>query len=508
MKRIILLVFWALVFSSCKENEKPRSGFGELTITGIQMLEGGQSSTIENTWIHQFNNTLNLNFINEDGQSFQVTLNPNDFSKSYSIEMPFGNYTYSGNQSAGDFSEFIPLKIDGTFQLNQERQSIILLADTEYGLITIAQSNSSQKPIFISHTSSSFFIKENVFYSYVKNGLNTTAEITIDGPLNKFRTINQITEFQHHAKTIVKKDEKQIDDFQKADFDLLKETILLDEENKPLNLKPSILDNLDLSLNESSGLAFINNRLFSVNDEGNTAKIQEINPLNGSLLREISIENVTNRDWEDLAQSDTHLFVGDFGNNNGTRKDLNILKISISDLLNSSSVTAEKIEFSFTDQVDFSGSMETNNFDCEGFFYLDNQLHLFTKNWENNRTRHYIINDQVSNQKVSPIEEFDSQGLITGADISEEGNTIVLLGYENKGIISQSFIWLLSDFDGTQFFSGNKRKTLLGSPSILSQTEGVIFRIDSEILISGEKINFTGIEVPAKLSEINLTGLD
>lgn len=508
MRKITFLVFLVLAISSCKENEKPRTGFGELSIVGIQLVDGIQSSTKDNVWTHKFNNTLNLKLLNEDGQSFQLTLDPNNFSKPYSLEIPYGNYTYSAKQLTGDFSEYLPLKIDGTFILNQGKQSIVLSAGTEYGLITITQSDLAQKPIFISHPSSIFFEKEKVFYSYGKNGLNTTVEISVDAPNNnKFRTVNRFIEYQHYAKTIVKKDEIGTDDFQKIDFEIVKEKILLDQQNKPLNLMPSIIEKLDASLNETSGLAYINNRLFSINDEDNSAKIQEINPLNGSLIREISIENASNKDWEDLAQSETHLFIGDFGNNRGVRKDLTILKVPISDLLSSTSVMAEKIEFFFADQVDFSGATETNNFDCESFFYLNNQLHLFTKNWGDNKTRHYIIKEEISNQKVLPIEEFNTQGLITGADISDDGKKIVLLGYENKGIISQSFICLISDFSGTQFFNGNTRKTFLGSPSILSQTEGVIFRSDSEIFISGERINFSGITIPPKLSEVNLTGL-
>ncbi len=507
MRKIAFLVFWILLVSSCKEDEKPRTGYGELSVTGINLINGSQTIPDGNTWSHKFNNTLNLNFLNEDGQSFQFAINPNDFSNPKSIELPLGNYNYSGEQMAGDFSEFLPLKIEGSFLLNQQKQSLILPADTEYGLITIAQSEVTQKPIFISHPSSTFFELENVFYSYVKNGLKTIAEISVDAPSNKFRFINQFVEFQHIEKIILKNDELETGSFQKVDFDIIKEKILLDQENKPLNLMPSVVEELNESLNESSGLAYINDRLFSINDGGNTAKIQEINPLDGSLIREISIENAINKDWEDLAQSETHLFIGDFGNNSGARKDLNILKIPISDLLGSSSVIAEKIAFSFADQVDFSGTMETNNFDCESFFYLNNQLHLFSKNWGDNKTRHYIIKDEVTNQQISPIEEFNSQGLITGADISDDGMKVILLGYENKGIISQSFIWLISDYSGTQFFGGKIRKTYLGSPSVLSQTEGIIFRSDLEILISGERINFSGIQIPAKLSEMNLTGL-
>ncbi|WP_373399251.1 hypothetical protein V8V91_05820 [Algoriphagus halophilus] len=118
-----------------------------------------------------------------------------------------------------------------------------------------------------------------------------------------------------------------------------------------------------------------------------------------------------------------------------------------------------------------------------------------------------MIKDEISTQEVSPTEEFDTQGLITGADISPDGKVFALLGYENKGIASQSFIWLFSDFSTTGFFSGNKKRIYLGSPSILSQTEGIVFRTSNEVYISGEEINFGGVYVPGKLSEMNIKGL-
>lgn len=507
MRKLIFFILLVLAFSSCKEDEKPRSGFTDLSITGIQLIAGKTTNEKINGWDHIFDNSLSLNFVNEEGEAFQISLNPNDFVKPYSIELPYGNYTYSGEQVAENISEFLPIKINGSLRLNEEKQALVLMPNTEYGLITIAQSQVSQKPIFISDPSSIFSEKDNIFYAYGKDGTKVSVEISADAPSNKFRILNQFTEYQHLDKNIVKIGESPINNFGLVDFIILEETVLLDQENKPLNLMPSNLGELDISLNESSGLAYIENRLFSINDEDNSASIQEIDPSNGSLIREIIIENAINTDWEDLAQSDTHLFIGDFGNNRGSRKDLRILKIPISELLKSNNVIADKIEFSFADQIDFSGSVETTNFDCESFFYLNNQLHLFTKNWGDNKTRHYLIQTEKPQQEISSIEEFDSQGLITGADINQDGNKIVLLGYENKGITSKSFVWLISEFSGNEFFGGNKRKTFLGSPSILSQTEGVVFKNNSEIFISGEKISFSGIVIPAKLSEINLTGL-
>lgn len=504
------LVFNLLLFSfllSCKEDEKPRPGNGILTVTGIDLRNTPLSYHNGTNWTHVLTNSLIVNFTNETNQTFQLELNPNTLEKSFSIELPLGNYTFHSIPVSTDFSDFLPLKAEGQLNLNQEKQSWRLPVDTEYGLLTLSQSPDSPAPLFTSHPSFQFNKNNEVYYSYIKSGIKSTVEVSSTTPSSSFQVISQSVPFQHVSKIIQKQHENVLDAFQKTDFDLVQEKINLDLDHLPINLSPWIQAELGTSLNESSGLAYIDGRLFSINDEDNDPKIQELNPEDGQLIREITIENAFNEDWEELAQSESHVYIGDFGNNLGSRKNLSILRVSKDELLHSNTLVAEKIEFSFADQVNFSSPMESNNFDCESFFFLNNQLHLFTKNRGDGKTRHYVIKDELSTQEVSPTEEFDTQGLITGADISPDGKVLALLGYENKGIASQSFIWLFSDFSTTGFFSGNKKRIYLGSPSILSQTEGIVFRTTYEVYISGEEINFGGVYVPGKLSEMNLKGL-
>lgn len=83
---------------------------------------------------------------------------------------------------------------------------------------------------------------------------------------------------------------------------------------------------------ETSGLLFFKGKIITHNDSGDSANLYELDSLNGNLLRTINITNATNVDWEDIAEDNTHIYIGDFGNNNGNRTDLKIYKILKSDL--------------------------------------------------------------------------------------------------------------------------------------------------------------------------------
>ena len=86
--------------------------------------------------------------------------------------------------------------------------------------------------------------------------------------------------------------------------------------------------NLPNSISETSGLLFYNGKLITHNDSGDAANLYELDTIRGNITRTITISNATNSDWEDITQDDTHIYIGDFGNNsNGNRQDLKIYKI-------------------------------------------------------------------------------------------------------------------------------------------------------------------------------------
>src|SRR3712207_6165966 len=84
---------------------------------------------------------------------------------------------------------------------------------------------------------------------------------------------------------------------------------------------------------ESSGLELAPDEtaFWTHADSGNPPKIYRVNTA-GKLLQTYDIPNTTNLDWEDLAKDNQgYLYIGDFGNNSNTRKDLRIYRTKEND---------------------------------------------------------------------------------------------------------------------------------------------------------------------------------
>lgn len=254
------------------------------------------------------------------------------------------------------------------------------------------------------------------------------------------------------------------------------------------------------TLKECSGVELINSGLWIHNDGGNPNQIFRIDSLNGTILQTIVIDQ-ENVDWEGFAENEDYLFLGDFGNNPGNRTDLKILRINKNDLSNDT-VDVQLIEFEYNDQVDFSENNNNHNFDCEAFIFFNGQLHLFSKNWADNQTKHYALSAEPGIQTAQLKETFNVNGLITGADISEE-NEVVLLGYTEFGF---NFMWLLFDFEGDNFFSGNKRFISFGTALTNSQTEGITFRGNGYGYIVSEEFKVNDqITLPQKMLSFSIS---
>ncbi len=265
------------------------------------------------------------------------------------------------------------------------------------------------------------------------------------------------------------------------------------------NYSPTQICELPDLLKECSGSELFNSGLWVHNDGGNENKIYRIDSVSGDILQTVVIANGDNIDWEDLAENQNYLYIGDFGNNAGNRTDLSIYRVNKNDLSNDT-ITAEIIEFEYSDQVDFSENNNNNDFDCEALLFYNDQLHLFSKNWVDNQTKHYTLSPEPGMHIAQLKETFNVEGLITGADISDN-NEIVLLGYTELGF---NFMWLLFDFNNNNFFSGNKRNITLGTGLTNSQTEGITFRengygyivseqfkVNSQLTLSQKMLSFS-----------------
>jgi hypothetical protein len=273
-----------------------------------------------------------------------------------------------------------------------------------------------------------------------------------------------------------------------------------------LRVKPRLMSKLPPALHETSGLILFDGQLWTINDGGNPAELYQIDTANGQVLRAIKISNSANSDWEGLAQDNSNVYIGDFGNNAGNRTNLRVLKINKSALLDTANTQAEAqiIHFRYPDQTDFTASFNNNNFDCEAFFYHNGQLHLFTKNWGDKQSRHYSLPSDSGSYVAHFIEQFDADGLITDATINKSGN-MVLLGYEKTWWkFYASFAWLIAANNRGFYFDGNKKRVGLGSVLHVGQSEGIFLKNDNSAFISSESILNGWFRRPAKLLMIDL----
>lgn len=79
---------------------------------------------------------------------------------------------------------------------------------------------------------------------------------------------------------------------------------------------------LPSTVDETSGLIFWADGIWTFNDSGGDPTLYKVDTLNGEIIQHATITNGINVDWEDIAQDDDHIYIGDFGNNGGDRQDL------------------------------------------------------------------------------------------------------------------------------------------------------------------------------------------
>ena len=157
--------------------------------------------------------------------------------------------------------------------------------------------------------------------------------------------------------------------------------------------KLDVIAEIDNDIDEASALEILKGSklLWTIEDAGNKNYLYGLN-LKGHIKKKIKITNAKNNDWEDLTSDNYgNIYIGDFGNNNGDRTDLEIYRFEKSLVPSSgaANISPQSITFAFEDQVDFSSNSNTN-FDCEAMVYFNDSLHLFTKNRGDFQVKHYV----------------------------------------------------------------------------------------------------------------------
>ena len=254
-------------------------------------------------------------------------------------------------------------------------------------------------------------------------------------------------------------------------------------------------------LKESSGMVWWDSLLWQHNDGGGMTALYATDTSKPDIVRSVRVLNAYNLDWEDMAQDESNLYVGDFGNNaNGARKNFRIYKMPKAEIeakSGNSSVSSSVIQYRYEDQpeIQLPGPSDATDLDCEAMIAFNGKLYLFTKQWKSQKTVVYRLDTLAGEQVAKRMDSLDVQGLVTGADIHPSTGRIILTGYTKLG---RRFLYLLYGFKGDAFFSGNKRKVWLKG---IAQTESVAFIDGENIFISSEAISI----LKPTIEKVNLT---
>lgn len=247
---------------------------------------------------------------------------------------------------------------------------------------------------------------------------------------------------------------------------------------------PNEYSPLHKKLKETSGVIYFRKHIWTFNDSGGKPEIYKIDRETGKVIQTVIIENAENRDWEDITQDKKYIYIGDFGNNLGNRQDLKIYKIMKKPiaLKKKTKVTSEIIEFSYNDQQSFDVKNRNHNFDCESMISFDDSLIIFTKNWEDGKTRMYKLPKAPGQYKLDYVSSYNVNGLATGADYNKDNNILVIIGYKDR----QPFVFNFENFDGNTMDRGNIYR--IEFPRIKnSQTEGISWFDKETIIFTSEK---------------------
>lgn len=250
-----------------------------------------------------------------------------------------------------------------------------------------------------------------------------------------------------------------------------------------------VVADLPSTLKEVSGTEIIpgSELIWMLNDGGNKSRLYGLS-LQGKIIKEINIE-AKNNDWEDLTtDASGNIYIGDFGNNFSKRKNLAVLKVDASDLNSDSKASVERISFKYPNQNKFPPKKKQRHFDCESFFFYNDSLYLFTKSRVKNefgKTKLYKIPARRGQHEAVYIDSFttcnDIECWITSADISADGKSVALLTHKS--------VWILSDFEGDNFFSGKANEYTFEHES---QKESVCFKTANELYITDERSHGAG----------------
>jgi hypothetical protein len=181
-------------------------------------------------------------------------------------------------------------------------------------------------------------------------------------------------------------------------------------------------------LQETSGIIFYHNLLWTFNDSGNKPVLYGIDTTSGTIQREVRLRDAHNYDWEAIDQDPKFIYIGDFGNNGKSRSKFLIYKIpkdSIQEQRTQTLSGYSTIKF----EVSEGNKVTKKEFDAESMLVYNGSIFIYTKDWDKLKTRALKIPVKPGKYKVDKLGTFDVNGLVTAAEYMN--NKLFLLGYLN-----------------------------------------------------------------------------
>ena len=230
-------------------------------------------------------------------------------------------------------------------------------------------------------------------------------------------------------------------------------------------------------------VSYLPSSAWFIEDNGNSDNLYKTN-FKGDIVKHLDVKNAKNGDWEDLTKDkEGSLYIGDFGNNDNTRKNLAILKLPNPEIEKGDKINAETINFNYPEQLEFPPRRWELLYDAEAFFHYKDHLYIFTKNRANpftGETLIYKVPDTKGSYEAKLVAKLPlcmdwDTCRITSATISPDDKTIVLLSYGK--------LWTLTDFPEDDFSKGKLTEIDLG---VRTQLESVCFQNANTLLLSDE----------------------
>ncbi|MCB0769073.1 MAG: T9SS type A sorting domain-containing protein [Flavobacteriales bacterium] len=249
-------------------------------------------------------------------------------------------------------------------------------------------------------------------------------------------------------------------------------------------LTPTMLTPLDPTLNETSALVVLNGEVWTLLDSENPNALYRLDPVTGAVLRTVTVSNASNVDWEELTADAEWLYIGDFGNNFGSRTDLRVYRVPLNELLDptTTELVADTISFAYPLQTDFTPAYRANDWDLEAMVAVHDSLFLFSKNWVSNTSYLYALSATPGDHLALRRDTLTADGLVTGATFDPTNGAVALVGYSASTF--RPFVWRLIGYPGHAFFQGTAERIALSLA--MTQMEAIAWNGSDAVYLSNE----------------------